>query len=91
MRNVDVTEATAALADYAKALHDETLVITENGKPLAALMPVGDADAETVSLSTNPEFLALIERSRASLRESGGISSEEVRRQLGLSESADAT
>ena len=91
MRNVDVTEATAALADYAKALRDETLVITENGKPLAALMPVGDADAETVSLSTNPEFLALIERSRAILRESGGISSEEVRRQLGLSESADAT
>ena len=90
MRNVDVAEATGALADYAKALHDETLIITEDGKPLAALMPVGDADAETVSLSTNSEFLALIERSRASLRESGGVSSDEVRRQLGLGKSPEA-
>jgi hypothetical protein len=35
---------------------------------------------ETVALSTNPEFLALIERSRA--RAEGGISSEEMRRRF---------
>ena len=88
MRSVDIKEATAALADYAKALGGEALVITEKGKPLAALMPVGDADPETVSLSMNSEFLALMDSSRASLRNSGGISSEEVRRELGLGDSA---
>ncbi|GFP20502.1 hypothetical protein HKBW3S03_02005, partial [Candidatus Hakubella thermalkaliphila] len=43
-----------------------------------------NADMETVSLSTNPQFLALIERSRARQQAEGGISSEEMRRRLGL-------
>lgn len=43
-----------------------------------------NADLETVTLSTSPEFIDLIERSRARLRAEGGISPEEMRRQLGL-------
>jgi hypothetical protein len=44
----------------------------------------GDADWETESLSNNPKFLAILERSRKRLREEGGISSDEMRRRLGL-------
>jgi hypothetical protein len=39
---------------------------------------------ETVPLSSNPRFLELIERSRLRLAKEGGVSPEEVRRQLGL-------
>ncbi len=53
-------------------------------KPVAALVPVGNADLETVTLSTSPSFLAVIERSRARQNAEGGISSEEMRRRLGL-------
>ena len=42
------------------------------------------ADFETVSLSTNPKFLAMIERSRARQKLEGGISSGEMRRRLGI-------
>lgn len=84
MKRVEVTEATGPLAQYAKELHEDALLIMEHGRPLAALVPVGDADSETISLSTNREFMAIIEKSRASLRESGGVSSEEVRRRFGL-------
>jgi len=45
-------------------------------------MPVENADAETVSVSTNPKFLALIERSRRRRDAEGGNSSAEVRRRL---------
>jgi hypothetical protein len=38
--------------------------------------------AETRTLAVHPEFLALIERSRARLRAEGGISSDEMRRRL---------
>jgi len=38
------------------------------------------ADDETVSLSTNQSFLAIIERSRSRLKKEGGISSAELRR-----------
>src|SRR5262249_14828796 len=39
-------------------------------------------DRETVTLSTSPQFLALIERSRSRQATEGGISSDEMRRRL---------
>lgn len=82
MKTVEMDKATKTLAEYARAT--EPLVITQEGKPVAVLLPLENADLETVSLSTDPRFLALIERSRSRLAQEGGLSSEEVRRQLGL-------
>ena len=45
-------------------------------------MPIQNVDLETVSLSTNPQFVELIKRSRARVRADGGISSEEMRRRF---------
>jgi predicted phage gp36 major capsid-like protein len=45
---------------------------------VAALVSISNADIETVSLSNNPKFLNLIERSRARQKSEGGISSEEM-------------
>jgi uncharacterized protein (DUF433 family) len=42
-----------------------------------------NADMETVSLSTNAQFMALIERSRAHQAEKDGASAEEMRQRLG--------
>jgi pyridoxine 5'-phosphate synthase PdxJ len=39
-------------------------------------------DMETVSLSNNPKFIALIERSRARQKKEGGLSIQEMRRRL---------
>jgi prevent-host-death family protein len=64
MKTVEMTQTTAPLADYARAMEKEPVMITEHGRPIAALMPIENADPETVTLSTNPQFLALIERSR---------------------------
>ena len=47
-----------------------------------------NADRETEPLSTNPQFLALIERSRARQKAKGGVSSAKMRRRLGLKKSA---
>jgi hypothetical protein len=41
-----------------------------------------NADWETIALSTNSQFIALIERSRERQRAEGGISSVEMRRRL---------
>ena len=87
MRILEVTEATASLAEIAEALDKEPIILTIDGKPVAALMPIENADLEAVTLSTNPQFLALIERSRARQTSEGGISSEEMRHRLGLKRS----
>ena len=58
------------------------VVVTRGGKPVLALTSIKGGDWETVALATNPKFMAIIERSRKS-REPG-LSTEEMRRRLGL-------
>jgi antitoxin (DNA-binding transcriptional repressor) of toxin-antitoxin stability system len=66
-----------------RLVKNEPLILTINGKPIAALIPLENVDLETVTLTTHPQFLALIERSRTRQKTEGGISSEEMRRRLG--------
>jgi prevent-host-death family protein len=83
MKTLEVRRATAPLADYVQRVRKEPVILTVDGKPVAALVSIKKADLEAVALGTHPDFLALIERSRARQRAEGGISSEEMRRRLG--------
>lgn len=56
MRTLELTKATSPLAQYARGVRKIPLVVTSNGKPIAALFPVPNADAEAVSLSQNPKL-----------------------------------
>lgn len=79
MKVIDKANATATLAEYTAEIASGAVIVTSEGRPVAALVPIENADLETVSLSTNREFLELIERSRARTRADGGISSKEMR------------
>ena len=84
MKTLELNKATASLAQYARGVKKEPMILTSHGRPVAALVYIPNADAETISLSTNPQFIALIERSRLRHKIEGGISSDEMRRRLGL-------
>ena len=84
MKTLDVSKATAPLSQYARALDQEPLVLTDGDQPIAALMPIEDADLETIALGSNPKFLALLEQARAQRRAGAGLTTEEVRTKLGL-------
>ncbi len=88
MKKVEMAKATASLAEYARQVRKEPIIVTVKGKPTAALVSIENADLETITLSTNPQFIALIERSRARQKAEGGISSAEMRRRLGLKKKA---
>lgn len=82
VKRVEVTDATESLATYIRQADAGPVVVTEAGRPVAALVLLDNTDLETVVLSTDPEFLDLIERSRARQTKEGGLSSAEVRRRL---------
>ena len=84
MKTIELVNATGPLVEYARGLREEPLILTEEGRPVAALVPIEDADLESLALSTNPQFIALIEHSRARQRKEGGISPEEMRHRLGI-------
>jgi prevent-host-death family protein len=83
MKVIEKRDATATLAEYAADIESGPVIVTVEGRPVAALVSIENTDLETASLSTNPEFIKLIERSRASVRAEGGIPSDEMRRRLG--------
>lgn len=82
MKVIEQQDATRSLAEYAAEIKSGAIVVTDHGQPVAALVPVNDADLETVELSTNPQFMRLIERARFAVRTEGGISADEIRRQV---------
>jgi prevent-host-death family protein len=87
VRSIDIAKATGQLREYAENVCKDAVIVTRHGKPIAAVVGVEDFDYESLSLSTNPQFIELIARSRARLEREGGISTAEVRRRLGLKKS----
>lgn len=82
MKTVEMSEATRALSELAEPGRHEPVIVTRHGKPVAAVVPIEDTDLETLSLGTNPDFLALIAESRRRCAPGQGISTEEMRARL---------
>ena len=84
MKALEIQQATAPLADYVRNINEEPVIVSVGGRPVAALVPIQNADWETARLSTDPQFLALIQRSRSRQEKEGGIPGREMRRRLGI-------
>ena len=83
-RTIELTDATQSLAEYVQQVDGGPIIVTSNGRPIAAVIAIPNADAETITLSQHPQFLAIIERSRTRHAQEGGITSAEMRRRLGI-------
>ena len=82
MKIIEKTDATATLAEYAAEIESGPVIVTSGGRPVAALVPIENTDLETVSLTTNRDFLDLIARSRARVAAEGGVPSDQMRRRF---------
>jgi prevent-host-death family protein len=82
VKKVEVTDATESLAAYVRQADVGPVVVTKEGRPVAALVLLENTDLETFALSTDPDFLELIQNSRSRYARDGGLSSAEMRRRL---------
>ncbi|MBC6453370.1 MAG: type II toxin-antitoxin system prevent-host-death family antitoxin [Hormoscilla sp. SP5CHS1] len=82
MRKVEISEAEAPWAEYVQ--DREPIVLTRDGQPVAAVVPIEGIDLETLMVSVNPNFIDIIQRSRQSQKEHGRIFLEDVRQELGI-------
>ena len=82
MKIIEKSEATAGLGDYAGEVADGPVIVTNVGQPLAVLLPIENADLETIALSTDRRFLELIERSRSRVAARGQPVAVSLRRAL---------
>jgi antitoxin (DNA-binding transcriptional repressor) of toxin-antitoxin stability system len=89
VKSVKLTDVTGSLSECAQKGLREAVVVTKRGRPVMAVMPLPrNDDWESVSISMNPKFIEIIERSRASAREKGCIPLAEVRRRHGTKPNA---
>src|SRR5262245_40995161 len=84
MKLVALEQSDLTVPQLAELARKGPIILTRRGKPLAAVKDLSGSDWEAVSLANNPRFLALIEKSRRSYKEQGGISLKELRAELGL-------
>jgi len=85
VKTLELRKATGSLAAYVGDTRKEPVVFTVKGDPVAALVPVTNADLETISLGSNRKFLRLIGRSRTAWKTKGGVSAAKVRLRLSRS------
>jgi antitoxin (DNA-binding transcriptional repressor) of toxin-antitoxin stability system len=83
MTKVEFKNAPRPLSEYPKT-RKAAVVLYKRGKPFAAVIPLRNADDETLALSTNRKFLKIIDMSRARVKREGTISPGKLRRRLGL-------
>ena len=85
MKTVDINDASASLSEYARNLASEPLVVTDAGRTIAALIPIEDDDVDAMRLASHQQFVAILEKARAQRIAGKTLSSDDVRRELGLS------
>lgn len=66
---------------------DETLLVTRNGKPVVAIVPVDPTDAERYIVQSAPEMIAARKRAESARASRPGYSLDEVAERLGIDRS----
>jgi antitoxin (DNA-binding transcriptional repressor) of toxin-antitoxin stability system len=87
VRTIKLSQASRPLAEYAADLRNEIVVLTEGNKAVAAIVPLKETDRESLALSGHPEFLQLIERSRAEFRQGRTLTLDEMKQALSAKQS----
>jgi prevent-host-death family protein len=91
MKIASVAEVKARLSAYLKESQKGPVVVTRNGKAVAALVAVTDEDElERLVLAHSPKFQALLEKSRRQIEETGGIPHDVFWREVAAETRGDA-
>jgi PHD/YefM family antitoxin component YafN of YafNO toxin-antitoxin module len=80
MKTIKLASASRSLAEYAKELDDQIVVVIDRNKPVAAVVPLRNVDRESLALSSHPEFLEIIAKSRRQFAAGKTLSLDEMRR-----------
>jgi len=80
MKTIQLSRASRPLAQYARELSDDIMVLTDAKRPLAAIAPLKGVDREPLALSAHPEFLELIARWRAQFAAGQTLSLDEMKK-----------
>ena len=84
MKAMKLPKEIESFLDVAEAAEEETLIFTKKKRPVAALVSLKKVDRESLALSTNPQFLRIIETARKEIRAGKTVSLEALEKKYGV-------
>ena len=84
MKAMKLPKELQSLLEVAETAEQEMLVFTKKKRPVAALVSLRKVDRESLALSTNPQFLRIIETARKEVRAGKTASLEALERKFGV-------
>ena len=85
MKIASLAEIKNKLSFYVNVARQSPVIITRNGKPVAAIVPIEDEDdLDSLMLAHSPRFQKLLADADERIKRSGGIPLAEVKRRLAL-------
>ena len=83
MKTASIADVKAKFSSYVKASKKSPVVITQNGKAVAAIIPVlHEDDLERLLMAYNPKLRAILAKSKAQIRAGLGIPENEFWRRV---------
>jgi hypothetical protein len=82
MKTLEVPATNRKLRKMVADARDGTLVLTEDGRPVAALVSINGMDAESLAVGNSSKFQRIIRRSIRELDAGQGISLAEMRKRV---------
>lgn len=91
MKTASVADLKSHLNDYLEQSRQGPVIVTQGGKPVAALVALtDDGELERLMLSHSPKFRAIVEKSQRQIEATGGIPHEQFWREVESESAATA-
>ena len=84
MKAMKLPKELQSFLEVAEAAEQEMLVFTKKKRPVAALISLRKVDRESLALSTNPQFLRIIETARKEVQAGKTTSLEALEKKFGV-------
>lgn len=82
MKAMKLPKKLQSFLEVAETAEEETLVFTKKKRPVAALVSLRKTDRESLALSTNPQFLKMIDTARKEVRAGKSTSLEALEKKF---------
>lgn len=82
MKTIELSTASMPFSAYAEEFVNEEVILTLNGQVIAVVIALKDLDPESLLLSTNPVFMAIIQQAREEFKTGKTVSLEEMKREM---------
>jgi hypothetical protein len=84
MKTIHVGEKAPTMNELVEQLKTEPILLRSASGRTFVLAEVDEADAEALALAHSDQFRQIIERSRTRAQQEGWLTTEQLRKQLGL-------